>query len=94
MLKYTKFGNSLSAGAPVQTPLGELIHRSIPMSPAVFKGPNSKEREGGETDKKGEERKGGGKKRCRERFGPPKNFGMAPLCQEDTVQQVYSDYLV
>jgi len=45
---------------------------------AVFKGPTSKGREG-KREGRGRKGKGGeGERRWRERFGPPKNFGVAP----------------
>ena len=75
--------NSISAGAPLQTPLGELVAGgaySAPSDPlAGFKGPTSKggrARKGKEEGKRGEEkkrRKGGERgERKGERVDPPR----------------------
>jgi len=62
----------LSAGALPQTPLWELAAFARPDLLAVFKGPTSRGR-------KGKEGKGEGKEEeVVKRFGPPKNFGVAP----------------
>jgi len=50
--------NSISAGAPPQTPLGDLT--VIPRPLAGFKGPTSKERQGIVWKTEGRGKKGGG----------------------------------
>ena len=65
-----KAPNSISAGAPPQTPLGELTAFLRPL--AVFEGPTSKGREG----KEGRAREGGGK--GKERVGEGKRVEGCP----------------
>jgi len=74
--------NSLSAGAPPQTLLGERCPADgDPLT--VFTGPTTKGTEGkGREGEEGRERKSKGErreKRWKQGFGPPKNFGVAPL---------------
>ena len=63
-----------------QTPLGELT--ALPRPVAVHNGPTSKGRGGKGGEERGREvkvKESEGETKWREGFGPPKNFGVAPL---------------